>query len=101
METKTATGFWAVVKRDAVVQERVVLAAKQADALGALVKVAAEAGFVLNASELRRSLQGELSERDLDRVSGGTGAQLQVGSLIEERVRLLSSAPGEWFAEKK
>jgi hypothetical protein len=98
MEPKTVAGFWALVKRDAAVQEHVAFAAKQADPLDALVKVAADAGFLLGASELRRSLHGELNEGELERVSGGAQTIELVGSLIEARVSSFR-APGEWFAE--
>ena len=100
MTANTAAAFWALVKRDAPVMEQVALAAKQAAPLDALVEVAAGAGFVLSRLELRRSLEGELAEAQLDNVSGGTQTELVVGSLIEERVRCVS-APSEWFAERK
>lgn len=97
MAAQTVAEFWALVKRDAAVQEQVVHAAKQAQPLDALVQVAVDAGFNLAASELYRSLAGELSDRELDMVSGGLSTAPDMGAMIETRVIQLR-APVEWIA---
>lgn len=75
--------FLELANRDAALQERVVAASKQPGPVDALVSVAASAGFDLTAAQLEAVFAGELSDQQLDAVSGGYAFR----------------APGEWFAE--
>ena len=97
MGDDAVTAFWETVKRDAAVQEKALLAAKQAQPLRALARVAAEAGFELTPSALQASLGRELTDEELEASVGGVAGAQALGSLIEARVRRF--AGGEWFAE--
>ena len=68
MSEEQLKAFLEAVKADAGLQEKL-NASVDADAVVAIAK---EAGYVISAEDLQRS-QAEISEEELESVSGGTG----------------------------
>ena len=66
MSAEQLTAFWAAVKADASLQEKL-KAAGDADAVIAIAKAA---GFAISADELKKA-QSEISEEELVGVAGG------------------------------
>jgi predicted ribosomally synthesized peptide with nif11-like leader len=80
---KSAADFFALVRSDAAVQERVAAALKEKNPLDAVLAVASAAGFTLDAGDLQSLLAPSLSDDALNQVAGGGAFR----------------APAEWFAE--
>jgi len=81
MKSDALEQFLSVMKRDAAVQERVADAMKHAAPLEAISAIASEAGCPVTIEDLRTVFNGQLADRDLEAVAGGT------------------FSPAEWFAE--
>ena len=75
MSEEQLKSFLEKVKTDTSLQQRL-KAAADADAV---VSIAKEAGFSISADDLKKA-QSEISEEELEGVSGGTGG---LGSLLE------------------
>ena len=73
MSEEQLKAFKEAVKADAKLQEKLKLA-EDADAV---LEIAKSAGFLISAEELQRA-QAEISEEELETVSGGTGANTWV-----------------------
>lgn len=92
---KSAHAFWALVDRDAGVQERVLAASRGASPLAAIAEVAAAEGFEVSAELLGHSIDERLGDEELAGVVGGALSS-DAGELARP-ARL--GAAGEWFAE--
>jgi predicted ribosomally synthesized peptide with nif11-like leader len=91
MSANTIQAFVQAVNKDSQLQGRV--AALNGNVEG-LVKLAADAGYSFTAQDWRTAVSGELSEGDLDTVSGGD-------AVLQERPQPLIRAlvdPGNFFA---
>jgi len=68
MSEEQLKAFMVSVKADACLQDKL----KMAEDADAVVAIAKAAGFEISAEELKR-VQSEISEEELESVSGGTG----------------------------
>jgi len=88
MSEEQLKAFLEALKADAGLQEELRLA-EDADAVVAIAKAA---GFMLSADELQKA-QAAISEDELERVAGGTGAVLPPGTPAEGMPESLNCPP--------
>ena len=70
MSEEQSKAFWEAIQADTALQQKL-QGVTDADAIAAIAK---EAGFCISADELKKA-QSELTEEQLEKVSGGSGGK--------------------------